>query len=195
MWNVVGPSEVGSPADLEVGSEVVRSQNHRCHHLAEEDSEVQIAATVEDSVVAEEEEGMADEVEASVEVEAVFVVDVMTMGVVDVAAGTAVADSVAAGVEALDTKVEGVSVSTQTVDLGDHRMVLVGMVLRAVGSEVVVMEAVEADSVHRGVVVGMEVGTVPISNGRAQGWTRIAIQSDQGIEHIFSGVPPGSTVA
>ena len=63
-------------------------------------------------------------------------------------------------------------------------MVLVGMVLRAVGTGVVVMEVAEVDLVHREVVVGMEVGTVPISNGRAQGWTRIAIQSDQGIEHF-----------
>ena len=72
-------------------------------------------------------------------------------------------------------------------------MVLVGMVLRAVDTGVVVvvvvMEVGEADSVHREVVVGMEVGTVPISNGRAQGWTRIAIRSDQGIEHISSGGP------
>ena len=92
------------------------------------------------------------------------------------------------------TKAEEASVSTRTPDLGDHRMALVGMVLRAVGTGVVVvMGAAGADSAHRGVVVvGMEVGTVPISNGRAQGWTRIAIPSDQGIEHIFSGVPPGS---
>ena len=93
--------------------------------------------------------------------------------------------------EALDTKVEGVSVSTQTVGLEDRRTVLVGMALRAVDTVVVVMEAAEG-SVHREVAVGMEVGTVPTLNGRAQGWTRIAIQSDQGIEHIFSGVPPGS---
>ena len=84
--------------------------------------------------------------------------------------------------------------STQTVDLEDPRTVLVGMVLRAVDTGVVVVTVAvgAADSVHRGVVVGMEVGTVPISNGRAQGWTRIAIRNDQGIEHIFSGVPPGS---
>ena len=97
-----------------------------------------------------------------------------------------------AGVEALGTRVEGVSVSTQTVGLEDRRTVLVGMALRAVDTEVVVMEAEEEGSVHREVAVGMEVGTVPTLNGRAQGWTRIAIQSDQGIEHIFSGVPSGS---
>ena len=97
-----------------------------------------------------------------------------------------------AGGEASDTKAEGVSVSTQTVGLEDPRTVLVGMVLRAVGSEVVVMEAAEEDLVHQEVAVGMEVGTVPTLNGRAQGWTRIVIQSDQGIEHIFSGVPSGS---
>lgn len=71
-------------------------------------------------------------------------------------------------------------------------MVLVGMVLRVVDTGVVAMGAAEADLAHRGAGVGMEVGTVPISNGRAQGWTRIAIQSDQGIEHIFRGIPPGS---
>ena len=92
----------------------------------------------------------------------------------------------------LVTKAEGALVSTQMVDLEDHRMALVGMVLRVGDSEVAVLEVAEADSVHREVVVGMEVGTVPISNGRAQGWTRIAIQSDQGIEHVFSGVPLGS---
>jgi len=97
-----------------------------------------------------------------------------------------------AGVEVLAIKAEGVSVSTQTADLEDRRMVLVGMVLRAVDTGVVVTEEAEEDSVHREVVVGMEVGTVPISNGRAQGWMRIAIRSDQGIEHVFSGVPPGS---
>jgi len=96
----------------------------------------------------------------------------------------------AVGAEALVTKVEGASVSTQTVDLEDHRTVLVGMVLRAVDTEAVVMEAAE-DSVHQEGAVGMEVGTVPILSGRAQGWTRIVIRSDQGIEHIFSGVPPG----
>jgi hypothetical protein len=100
--------------------------------------------------------------------------------------------SVVAGVEALDTKVEGVSVSTQTVGLEGRRTVLVGMALRAVDTEVVVMEAAEEGSVHREVVVGMEVGTVPTLNGRAQGWKRIVTQSDQGIEHVFSGVPPGS---
>jgi hypothetical protein len=93
MWNVVGPFEVGSPADLEVGSEAVQSQNNRRYlHLAEEDSEVQIAvAIVADSAVAEGEEGLADGVEDSVEVEAASVADVMTLGVVDVA--VAVADS------------------------------------------------------------------------------------------------------
>ena len=72
-------------------------------------------------------------------------------------------------------------------------MVLVGMVLRVAdtGAVAVVMGVVGADLAHQGAGVGMEVGTVPISNGRAQGWTRIAIQSDQGIEHIFRGVPPG----
>jgi len=95
-------------------------------------------------------------------------------------------------VEVSATKVEGVSVSTRTADLGGHRMVLVGMVLRGVDMGVVVdMGVAGADTGHREVVVGMEVGTVPISNGRAQGWTRIATQSDQGIEHVFSGVPPG----
>ena len=98
--------------------------------------------------------------------------------------------------EALATKVGGASVSTQTVDLVGHLTVPVGMALQAVDTEAVVMEAAEEDSVHREVAVGMEVGTVPILNGRAQGWTRIAIQSDQGIEHIFSGVPPqGYTTA
>lgn len=96
-----------------------------------------------------------------------------------------------AEVEALDTKAEGGSVSTQAVGLGGHRTVLVGMALRAVVTEVVT-EAAEEGSVHQEVAVGMEVGTVPTLNGRAQGWTRIAIQSDQGIEHIFSGVPSGS---
>ena len=86
--------------------------------------------------------------------------------------------------EASATKVEGASVSTQMADLEDHRMVLVGMVLRVEDTGVVVVMA-EADLAHQGAGVGMEVGTVPISNGRAQGWTRIAIQSDQGIEHIF----------
>ena len=74
-------------------------------------------------------------------------------------------------------------------------MVLVGMVLQAADSGVAAMGAAEADSVHREVVVGMEVGTVPISNGRAQGWTRIAIRSDQGIEHISSGGPTRVTAA
>jgi len=89
MWNVVGPFGVGSPADLAVASEVVRSRNHRCLYLAEEDSEAQIAATVADSVVAEGAEGTVDGVEDSVGEEAASVVGVMTMGVVDVAARTA----------------------------------------------------------------------------------------------------------
>jgi hypothetical protein len=96
---------------------------------------------------------------------------------------------VAAGVGASATKVEGASVSTQIVDPEGHQTALVGMALRAVDT-VVVMEA-EEDLAHREVAVGMEVGTVPILNGRAQGWMRIAIQSDQGIEHTSSGVPLG----
>ena len=102
---------------------------------------------------------------------------------------------VVAEAEALATKVEGDSVSTQTADPGGHQMVLVGMALRVVDTGVATMEAAAAaaeGSVHREVVVGMEVGTVPILNGRAQGWTRIVIQNDQGIEHIFSRVPAGS---
>lgn len=101
---------------------------------------------------------------------------------------------VVAGAEVLATKVEGDSVSTQTADPGGHQMVLVGMAPRVVDTGVAIMEAVAAaeGSVHREVVVGMEVGTVPILNGRAQGWTRIVIQNDQGIEHIFSRVPAGS---
>jgi len=106
---------------------------------------------------------------------------------VDMAAG-----SVVVGVEVLATKVEGASVSTRTADLEDRRAVLVGMALRAAVTGAVVTEVAEADSVHREVAVGMEVGTAPILSGRAQGWTRIAIQSDQGIELIFTGVPPGS---
>ncbi|KAF9650260.1 hypothetical protein BDM02DRAFT_1500746 [Thelephora ganbajun] len=208
MWNVVGPFEVGSPADLAVVSEVVQSQNRRCIYLAEEDSEAQIAAIAADSVVAEGEEGMVDGVADSVEVEVASVVDVMTMGVADVVVGTAVADSgmycvpyrstvtnylsVVAGVVVLATKVEVASVSTQTADPEGHRTDLVGMALWAADTGAVVMEAAEEHSVHREVVVGMEAGTGPILNGRAQGWTRIAIQSDQGTEHIFSGVPPGS---
>jgi len=92
MWNVVGPFEVGSPADLAVVSEVVQSQN-RCLHLVEEVSEVQIAATVADSAVVEGEEHMVDGVEVSVEAEAASVVDVMTLGVVDVGVASAGADS------------------------------------------------------------------------------------------------------
>ena len=90
MWNAVGPFEVGNPADLEAASEVAQNQNRRYLCLAEEDSEVQTAATAADSVVAEVEGGMVDEVEDSVEVEAASVADAMT---VDVAVGTAVAVS------------------------------------------------------------------------------------------------------
>jgi hypothetical protein len=80
-------------------------------------------------------------------------------------------------------------VSTHTADLEGRRTDLVGMALQVVDSEVVVMGAVAEDSVHPEVAVGMEVGTVPTLNGRAQGWTRIAIQSDQGIEHVHRGGP------
>jgi hypothetical protein len=94
MWNVVGPFEVGSPADLAVVSEVVQSQNRHLY-LAEveeqEDSEVRIAATAADSAAVEREELMVDGVEVSVEGEAASVADVMTLGVVDVAVATAVA--------------------------------------------------------------------------------------------------------
>ena len=90
---------------------------------------------------------------------------------------------------ALASKVEEDSVSTHTVDLGGRRTDLVGMALRATDTEVVVLGVVEEVLVHLEVAVGMEVGTVPTLNGRAQGWTRIAIQSDQGIEHIISGGP------
>ena len=92
MWNVVGPSGVGSPADLAVVSEVVQSQN-RCLYLAEEVYEVQIAATVAGSAVVEVEERLVDGVEVSVEAEAASVADVMTLGVVGVAVATAVAGS------------------------------------------------------------------------------------------------------
>jgi hypothetical protein len=88
MWNVVGPFEVGSPADLAVVSEVVQNRN-RCLYLVEEVSEVQNAVTVADSAAVEAEERMVDGVEVSVEAEAASVGDVMTLGVVDVA----VADS------------------------------------------------------------------------------------------------------
>ena len=78
MWNVVGPFEVGSLADLAVVSEVVQSQN-RCLYPEGGVSEVQIAATVADSAVAEEEEErMVDGAEVSVEAEAASVADVMT---------------------------------------------------------------------------------------------------------------------
>ena len=94
---------------------------------------------------------------------------------------------VAAGV-VLATKAGEDSVSTRMADLEGRRTDLVGMALLVMDSEVVVVTGVVAgDSVHPEVAVGMEVGTVPTLNGRAQGWTRIAIQSDQGIEHIFRG--------
>ena len=89
----------------------------------------------------------------------------------------------------LVSKAEEDSVSTHTVDLEGRRTDLVGMALRATDSEVVVTGAVAEDLAHPEVAVGMEVGTVPTSNGRAQGWTRIVIQSDQGIEHILPGGP------
>ena len=92
MWNVVGPFEVGSPADLAVVSEVVQSRN-RCLYLAEEVSEVQTAVTVADSAVVEAEGRIVGGVEVSVEAEAASVADVTTMGAVDVAVGTVVADS------------------------------------------------------------------------------------------------------
>jgi len=127
---------------------------------------------------------MEDEVEVEVEVsvaaEEASVEAAKTSGVVGVAEGTAEEDSVVAGVEVLDIKAEEASVSTQTVDPGGLRTDLVGMGLQELDTEVVVMGAVVEDSVH--LEVGMEVGTVPTLNGRAQGWTRIAIQSDQGID-------------
>ena len=89
----------------------------------------------------------------------------------------------------LDSKAEEDSVSTHTADLEGRRTDLVGMVLRVMDSEAVVTEVVAEDSAHPEVAVGMGVGTVPTLNGRAQGWTRIAIQSDQGIEHILHGGP------
>ena len=93
MWNVVGPFEVGSPADSEAVLEVVQNQNRPCLYLAEEGSEPQIAAIGGDSVVAGEEHSVDEVVEVSVEVEADSVADEMTTGVVVVAAGMAVADS------------------------------------------------------------------------------------------------------
>ena len=94
MWNVVGPFEVGSLADLVVVSEVVQSQS-RCPFLAEQRSEVQIAATVADSAAAEGEDRMVGGVEVSAEggVGVASVADAMTLGVVVVVAATAVADS------------------------------------------------------------------------------------------------------
>lgn len=73
----------------------------------------------------------------------------------------------------------------------------VGMVLQAMDTEVAAtgVVVVGVASVHLEVVVGMEVGTVPTLNGRAQGWTRIAIQSDQGIDHVLNGVPLVHTMA
>jgi len=100
----------------------------------------------------------------------------------------AVEDSAAAGV-VLVTRAEEDSVSTHTADLEDRRTDLVGMALRAMDTEVVAMGAAAVDLVHPEVAVGMEVGTVPTLNGRARGWMRIAIQSDQGIEHILCGRP------
>ena len=93
MWNVAGPFEVGNHADLEVVSEAAQNQNHRCLHLAEEDSGVQIAATVAVSVVAEGEAGRVDGEEGSAEAEAASVADVTTLRAVDVVVGTVVADS------------------------------------------------------------------------------------------------------
>jgi len=93
MWNVVGPFEVGNHAGWGAVLEVVQSQNRRCPSPAEEDSGAQIVATVVDSVAAEGEEGMVDEVEGSVAVVAASVADVMTLGVVGVAVGTAAAAS------------------------------------------------------------------------------------------------------
>ena len=206
MWNVVGPFEVGNPADWAVVSGAVQSQNHRCLCLAEEVSVAQIEAIVADSVVVEGEGGTVDGVEVSVAVgAAVSVADGTIMGVVDVVAGTEAADfgvycvphvlavvdrlfQVVVGVGVSDTRAEEASVSTQTVDLEDHQTDLVGMALRAVGTGVGTGAA--AGLVHLEVAVGMEVGTVPTLNGRAQGWTRIAIQSDQGIEPALSDVLP-----
>lgn len=94
----------------------------------------------------------------------------------------------------LVTKAEEDSVSTHTADPEARQTDLVGMALRATDTEeavvvVVVMGAAAEGLVHPEVGVGMEVGTVPTLNGRAQGWTRIGIQSDQGIEHILRGRP------
>ena len=92
MWNVVGPFEVGSPADLAVVLEAAQNQNRRyLLYPPEEDSEAQIAAIVADSVVVGEEERLAEGVEDFVEVEAASVADVMTLGVAGVAVGSAVA--------------------------------------------------------------------------------------------------------
>ena len=96
MWNVVGPFEAGSPADLAVVSEVVQSQN-RCLYLVvvEEVSELQIVVTVGDSAVVEGEDHSVDGEGGSVEAEAASVADVMTLGVVDVVVATAAAVAVA----------------------------------------------------------------------------------------------------
>lgn len=95
MWSVAGPFEVGSLVALAAVLEAVRSQNNHRLFLAEEGSEVQIAAIVADFVVVVEgEEGMADEVEDSEVAEVASVVVVTTTGVVvGVAVGMAVADS------------------------------------------------------------------------------------------------------
>jgi len=106
---------------------------------------------------------------------------------------TAVAGSVVAGVEVLGIKAEEASVSTQTADPEGRRTDLVGTALQEMDTEVVVVVATGAEvEVSGHLEVGMEVGTVPTSNGRAQGWTRIAIQSDQGIDSYFEWCPTGS---
>ena len=95
-WNVAGPFEAGNPVDSEVASGVAQSQNHRCPFQPEEGSVVRTAATVVDSVVAEEEEVVVvvvGEVEDSVVVGAASVADVMTLGVAGVAVDTVAAGS------------------------------------------------------------------------------------------------------
>ena len=92
MWNVVEPFEVGSPADLEVVLEVVQNQSRRCLYLAEEEFELQIAATAGDSVVVEEERTV-DGAEVFVEAEADSVEDVTTTGAVDVVVDMVAVDS------------------------------------------------------------------------------------------------------
>lgn len=192
---------VGNPADSVVVLEAVQSQNRRYLYLvAEEGSELQIVAIVADSAVAEEEEegSVAGGAEGSV-VEVDSVAAATTTGEVDVAVDTAVADSgvyrvpyrihpwltilqVAGGAEVLGIKAEEASVSTQTADPEGRRTDLVGMVLQEMDTEVVVVATGAVVEVSGHLEVGMEVGTVPTLNGRAQGWTRIAIQSDQGID-------------